>query len=120
MKQSKAYGRHYKFNFEEDGDKKMLGNRTASKFASALGDDWHGIDEPTQTALVDSVLSFEDEEPLVAHLQHWWSFSDQQAVAIANLSFEAGYGNLSRRAIRKLRPLMEAGIAYDTRGRSLP
>ncbi len=114
MKKSKAYGRNYEFNFEEEGDKKLLGNRTASKFAKALGDDWHALDEAAQTDLVDSVLSFEDEEPLVAHLQHRWKLTEQQAVAVASLSLEAGYGNLSRRAIHKLRPLMEEWVAFST------
>ena len=114
MKKSKTYGRHYEFNFEEDGDKKLLGNRTGSKFAKTLGEDWLALEEAEQTTLVDSILSFEDEEPLIAHLQHRWKLTEQQAVAVASLSLEAGYGNLSRRAIHKLRPLMEEGVAFST------
>ncbi len=114
MKKSKTYGRHFEFNFEEDGEKKMLGNRTASKFSAALGNEWQALDEAAQTALVDSVLTFEDEQPLVEHLEHHWKLSGEQAQAIAELSLEAGYGNISRRAINKLRPLMEAGTPFST------
>jgi len=113
MKKSKTYERHYEFNFEEDGDKKMLGNRTASKFSAALGEQWQALGEATQTTLVDSVLTFEDEQPLLEHLQQHWKFTKPQAQAVAELSLEAGYGNISRRAINKLRPLMEAGVPFS-------
>lgn len=114
LKKTKKQPIEYQFNFEEDGDKKMLGNRTGSRFAEALGDTWDDMDERTQTALVDRVLTFEDEQPLIDHLQHQWKFSQQQAEAVANLPLEAGNGNISRRAINKLRPLLEQGTPYAT------
>ncbi|QDU56741.1 CRISPR-associated endonuclease Cas9/Csn1 [Aeoliella mucimassa] len=109
----------YTFNFEGDGEKKLIGNRTAAKFSEALGQPWDDMDEPTRTRLVDSVLTFEDEQPLLHHLQQHWQFGEQQAVAVANLTLEAGYGNISRRAINKLRPLMEQGQAYSTARRQI-
>ena len=104
----------YTLNFEEDGNKKMLGNRTASKFATALGDAWHQLDREAQSKLVDAVLSFEDEQPLLDHLEHRWKLSAEQGAAVVGISLEAGYGNVSRRAVTKLRPLMQQGVPYST------
>lgn len=119
LKKSKKQPVEFKFNFELSGEKKLLGNRTGAKFAAALGSTWDDMDESARTALVDSVLTFEDEPQLLDHLQQHWRLSEQQAVAIANLTLEPGYGNLSRRAIRKLRLLMEQCDSYSTARRAI-
>src|SRR5690606_9810204 len=102
LKKRPEYERPYEFNFEQGGDKKLVGNRTATKFAKVLGDAWHVLDERAQTALVDDVLRFEDEEKLVTHLCDRWKLAEETAWKIADLHLEPGYASHSRRAMRKL------------------
>ena len=40
MKKSREWNRNYVFNFEEAGDKEIIGNRTAAKMLDVLGDRW--------------------------------------------------------------------------------
>ncbi len=113
LKKSKEYGRHYQFNFEREGaDKRLVGNRTAVKFAEALGGTWANLANEQRTRLVEEVLRFEDEDELSDHLRKNWNYSEPQIAAIVNLNLEPGYGSLSQRAIRKVLPLMEAGMRY--------
>jgi CRISPR-associated endonuclease Csn1 len=114
MKKSPQYGRNYEFNFESGGDKKLVGNRTAAKLIGAIGDCWQSFSTEQQTEFVDDILSFESENELVAHLQRRWKLTESLALAVADLRLEDGYGNLSRRAIVRLRPLMEQGESYAT------
>jgi CRISPR-associated endonuclease Csn1 len=113
LKKRPEYERPYEFNFEQGGDKKLVGNRTATKFAKVLGDAWYALDERAQTTLVDDVLRFEDEEKLVAHLCDRWKFDAEIGWQIADLHLEPGYASHSRRAIRKLLPLMREGVPYS-------
>lgn len=114
MKRSREYGRNYTFNLEEGGDKRMVGNRTAAKLAAVLGDRWRGLGSEKQRQLVNEILSFESEEPLVGRLQRGWGFDAPAARTIAQTRFEPGYGSLSRKAISKLLPLLRQGVAYAT------
>jgi len=114
MRKSKEYGRHFQFNFELGGDKRIVGHRTDAKMIAALGDDWTARSDDEKTALVEDILRFEDEEQLLARLVDHWKFTPQQAQAVADASFEQGYGSHSRRAIRKLleKGGMRQGVPY--------
>jgi CRISPR-associated endonuclease Csn1 len=114
MKKSKVYGRDYVFNFEEGGDKKLIGNRTGASLANVLGDRWNAMDGATQNRLVDDLLSFDDEVALKRRLIASWELSSNLADRVADLGFESGYASLSRRAMRNLQPILEAGTQYAT------
>lgn len=114
MKKSREYGRNFEFNFEQGGDKKLIGNRTAAKMLTAIGAAWEQLSEQKQTELIDDALSFESESQLVSHLKRRWNLTESQSLAIADLRLEDGYGSLSRRAIGQLRPLMEEGMSFAT------
>lgn len=114
MKKSREYGRNYTFNFEERGEKHLLGNRTAAKLVAILGDRWRELSAEKQRQLVNEILSFESEEPLITRLTGGWGFDAQTARAIAETPLEPGYGSLSRKAISRLLPLLRQGIQYAT------
>jgi CRISPR-associated endonuclease Csn1 len=119
MKKSREYGRNYTFNFEEGGDKHLVGNRTGAKLLAVLGERWRQLAPERQRQLVDEVLSFESEAPLVARLERAWGFDADAARAIAETRWEPGYGALSRKAIRKLLPLLAGGVPYATARKQL-
>ena len=114
FKKSKEYKRNYTFNFEEGGDKKLLGNRTAGKMFAVLGDTWADLQASDQAELIDEILSFESEEALAARLAKAWDFSPGDAAEVAGKVFEAGYASHSRKAINKLLPRLEEGVPYAT------
>jgi CRISPR-associated endonuclease Csn1 len=114
FKKSKEYARNYTFNFEEGGDKKLIGNRTAAKMASRLGEVWMALEPEKQSELVDEILAFESEEALARRLQSGWDLSPDSAQAVAGLRFEPDYASHSRKAMRKLLPKMGQGIQYAT------
>jgi CRISPR-associated endonuclease Csn1 len=119
MKKSREYGRNYIFNFEEGGEKHLVGNRTAAKLVGALGDRWRQMGAQDQKRLVDEVLSFESEEPLITRLTTGWGFDVPSARAVAQTVFEPGYGSLSRRAVSRLLPLLRHGMPYATARKEL-
>src|SRR5690606_31194179 len=106
--------RKWEFNFEAGGEKKLVGNRTASKMLEILGDRWREMSADRQALLVDDILRFESEEELAAHLQRAWGFTSTDAAALSEVEFEPGHHSLSRRAIRKLLPRMEQGEPFAT------
>lgn len=61
------------------------------------------------------LYSFEGEDnELVEKLKLNFGFSADCAKALANLSFESEYGNLSAKAIRKILPHLKDGLNYST------
>jgi len=114
MKRSPEYGRNYSFNFEEGGEKRLVGNRTAAKMAAALGERWHQLNLDEQNRLVDEILSFESEEPLIGRLKTGWGLDDVQARAVAETPLEPGHGALSRKAIARVLPGMREGKRFAT------
>ncbi|MBN2473376.1 MAG: type II CRISPR RNA-guided endonuclease Cas9 [Pirellulales bacterium] len=114
MKRSREFGRNYSFNFEEGGEKDLVGNRTAAKMVSALGDRWHELTPDQQNRLVDEILSFESEEPLVGRLVNGWGLSEAQARTVAETPLEPGYAALSRKALARVLPGMRQGKPFAT------
>ncbi len=114
MKKSKTYQRQWTFNFEESGEKNLIGNRTNAKLVDRLGDAWTSCSANEQEAIVDEMLSFESEEALARRLQSHWSLPAELAVAAADVVFEPGHAALSRKAILRLLPALENGTSYST------
>ncbi len=112
FKKSKEYDRNYVFNFEAGGDSKMIGNRTAAKLAKILGPKWFSIGKEKQTDLVNEILAAESEERLQQRMLAGFALSSADAAAISRVALEEGYASLSRRAIRRLMPLLNDGMQY--------
>jgi len=112
--------RGYSFNLEEGGEKKLVGNRTAAKFVAAIGKGrWADLSEADRDRLVEDLLSFEKTDPLVQRLIRAWGFSEAEAVQIAEIQLEPDYCRLSRRALRRVVPLLERGEHYATTRKKL-
>ena len=65
------------------------------------------------------LYSFEDDdsklgnEKLIAKISELYGFDKEYASVIANVVFEADYGSLSAKAIRKILPYMRKGMEYS-------
>ncbi len=106
--------RGYEFNLEAGGEKKILGNTTSARLFKALGDRWIALPESDRERLVDEILAFEREDALAQRLVTAWGFDEGTASTAATTRFEQGYCALSRKALRKVLPGMEAGERFAT------
>ncbi len=114
LKKSKDSDLDLRFNLEQGGEKKIVGNRTAAKLLAVLGQRWQNMPDDQRRRLVDEILSFEKEEPLARRLEKAWGFSPSEAANVAALDFEPGYHAFSRQAIAKILPRLQQGHPLAT------
>ena len=119
MKKDKEYQRNFVFNFEIGGEKGILGNRTAAKMFGLLGEQWTDLSDAEKHRMIDEILSFESEEPLVGRLVNGWGLKEEVARSVARTLLEQGYGSVSRKAAKILLPLLEKGVPFSTARKEL-
>ncbi|MGH9403182.1 MAG: type II CRISPR RNA-guided endonuclease Cas9 [Terriglobia bacterium] len=103
----------YAFNLERGGEKTLRGNRTASALYKVFGEQWHGFSRTRQDEIVNYLNSFQKPERLAAAAQKKFDLTVDVAKRFSEVTLESDYMNLSRRAMEKLLPLLEAGMAYS-------
>lgn len=102
------------FNLERGGETKLKGNTTAARIRKAIGDTWDRMDYQMQCSIVSALMGVERFETLQRMGQEDWGLTLDQATALAKVHLEEGYGSLSKRALKKLLPLMEQGMSFKT------
>src|SRR5579884_273282 len=102
-----------KFKMERGGEKQLVGNRTAAKLREILGDRWDRMPSEERDRLVEDWLSFVNDEALKRRAIRHWGMTEKQATDFAKVELESGHCGLSRQALKKLLPLMEAGKSYS-------
>ncbi len=103
-------GEGWECNLERGGEKKLPGNRTSAQIRKVIGDaTWEDLGRERQKALVDTLIAFLRADTLEEHLHRVWGFNREVASQLAGLPLEQGYHSFSRRAIRRLLPLLEQG-----------
>ncbi len=111
-KKSKEYDRVTTFNFEFDGDAKLIGNRTTAKVLNILGPKWHAMPLADRNRLVDEMLQFESSDKLQTRLCQAFGYDEATASALSRIFLEQGFGRISRRALSKLLPKMRDGLNF--------
>jgi len=102
------------FTLEEGGETRFIGNRTGAKLRGILGEHWDGLSDDDRTRIIHDVRSFQNVDALTNRARRCWGLDETTARTLAQAELEPGYSNLSRKAIDKLLPLMEKGVAYST------
>ena len=110
----KQIDKEIEFNLERGGETKLKGNVTAVRIRKAMGDKWDALDDKRKDAVVGEIMGAHKRETLVRRGKEAWGLNDEEAEKFSKISLEEGYGALSRKAIRKLLPLMEQGISFKT------
>ncbi len=101
-----------KFNLEEGGEKRIVGNRTAAKFIEALGlDEWRNLEERLRDGLIELLRSVTSETALIRIVQEGFGFTAEQAKNFSEISLEDGVSAYSRTAIEMLLPLLREGLS---------
>lgn len=104
----------WEFNLERGGESKIEGDRTTAKLRGVLGALWDGLDDARKNRLVLLVHSTNKDEVLMRVAVRDFGVNEEQASALTKLRLEDGYLALSRRAVRKLLPLLERRVPYAT------
>ncbi|MBI1357682.1 MAG: type II CRISPR RNA-guided endonuclease Cas9 [Acidobacteria bacterium] len=106
-------GNKMKFNLEEGGEKRLVGDRTAQHMRQAIGELWDSLTPSRQERIVTELLEADDDIPALSlGLAQRWGLERDQALALARTKLEPGYAALSLKAIRKLSPCVEAGERF--------
>jgi CRISPR-associated endonuclease Csn1 len=103
-----ALPRGVKFNYEEGGEKRLVGNRTQAKFLAILGERWEQLTPAERDQLTLEVLHYQKADALRKRLVEHWRFGERQAEALAEVTLEPGYAAHSRPALERLVEVMEA------------
>ncbi len=102
-----------KFNLEFEGEKAIIGNRTARKLRDIFGDQrWDAMPAEQRDAVVTDLLSIQNADALKRLGGKRWGLDHEAAGRLAAVALESDYCNLSRKALAKVLPLMEAGMQY--------
>lgn len=101
----------YRFNIDEGGETRFVGNRTAAQFIDVLGDLWKNLLPEQQNRLVVDYLKSKDElNPMQRSIVEL-SLDDKHAKKLAAIKLEQGYCNFSRKALSKLLPHLQEGFS---------
>ena len=114
-----ALPRGTKFNLEEGGEKRMLGNATAAKLRKIFGDRWDSFSEEEQDQIVEDIRSIVKDEALVKRGITKWGLDEESARKLTEVQLPDGYCRFSRKALQKLVPLLEQGKRLQTAIREL-
>jgi CRISPR-associated endonuclease Csn1 len=102
----------YAFNLERAKNESIKGNRTNADFYAVFGERWLKMTPEERDQTVEYVHAFQKPDKLRRAAQKRWGLSDEAAEKLSEITLEADYMNLSRRAMEKLMPLLEQGMAY--------
>jgi len=103
-----------KFNLERGGEKRMCGDRTTSAMINIFGDIWNEMPEKDQDRVINDLRSYEKTDALRKRAKKEWKLEGEALQAFLDVRLEEGYGNISRKALMKLVPLLEEGTPYST------
>lgn len=104
-----------KINLEGGGETRLIGNRTATAFHKILGDTWTLWSDEQKRRIVAEVMNCqENEQGLSGNIIAEFNIDEKMALSLSMVNLEPRYCKLSKRAIRKILPLLENGTAYAT------
>ncbi|MCF6216203.1 MAG: type II CRISPR RNA-guided endonuclease Cas9 [Emcibacter sp.] len=100
------------FNTESEKRKDLQGDETAAKLMEKdrWGTAWLDLDLKTQDEIVNKLLDVEKEEELISWLCDSHGLSEDQAFRVADCPLPAGYGSLSKLALGRILPPLQADV----------
>ncbi len=102
------------FNLQDGGEEKLPGNRLASKIKKIIGKKWDDLSPQDKNQMVLDLWGIQSDDRLAKRAQKHWGLEEGQAREFAKIGLEDGYCALSKKAIRKILPLLEEGKSYMT------
>jgi CRISPR-associated endonuclease Csn1 len=105
-----------KFNLEDAKRAELKGNATSAVLSKKelFGKAWFEFDASLQDDIAQHLVADESEAELILWLQANTGVDEQRAQAIASVGLPEGYGSLSRAALVRILPALQAGVVtYD-------
>jgi len=110
---------------EEEG--RLLGNETNANLAAIFteqstttGQGWWAVSEETRERIVADLMSVEKKETLTSRGMTAWNLKPKTAEEFAKCRLSGKYSNLSRKAMRRLMPLLEEGLTVAEAVMAIP
>lgn len=103
--------KNVRFNFEEGGEKGLVGNKTNAIFAEAFGDRWFSMLPEEQERAILEALHYRKPDKFMERASRVWGLSREQAENL--LKVEDGYARHSKQALLRLVEAMEQGLHYS-------
>ncbi len=106
----------WRFNLEAGKETKLKGNEVAARLIKVFGRDrWLIMSDREKYQLISELNSDITDKTLRRRAVEVWGLNDPEKVdVLVKMSLPAGYCALSRKALKKLVPLMRAGMPYET------
>lgn len=100
------------FNLQRGGETKLKGNLTNSLMTAVFGERWTTMSDEERKQLVEEWRTIEAEESLIRRAIEHWRLDEAGAKWLADHPAPSGHCLISRKAIRKLIPLMRQGHRF--------
>lgn len=107
------------FNLERGGEERLVGHRTDAKLRRVFGDRWDSMSEVDRDAVVEDLLSYEDESALKRRGLARWGLNEDAATRFAATTLETDRASHCRDALAALAAKMRDGVSYMTARREL-
>lgn len=100
------------FNLQRGGETKLKGNLTNTHMAVVFAERWAEMSEADKMQAVEDWRTIEQKDSLVRRAIEYWKLDEAGAQWLADKPAPNGYCMYSRKAIRKLLPLMMEGKRF--------
>jgi CRISPR-associated endonuclease Csn1 len=100
------------FNLQRGGETRLKGNLTNTLMAEVFAERWPEMSDEDKMQAVEDWRTIEQKESLVRRAIEHWKLDETGAQWLADKPAPNGYCMYSRKAIRKLLPLMAAGMRF--------
>ncbi len=100
------------FNLQRGGEKRLKGNLTNAHMAEVFTERWPGMSDEEKKKVVEDWRTIPEDESLIRRVMEYWKLDETGAKWLALKPAPSGYCMYSRKAIRKLLPLMAKGMRF--------
>ena len=100
------------FNLQRGGETRLKGNLTNAHMAVVFAERWPEMSDEDKMQVVEDWRTIEQKESLIRRAIEHWKLDEAGAEWLAEKPAPNGYCMYSRKAIRKLLPLMATGMRF--------
>ncbi len=100
------------FNLQRSGETKLRGNITNAHMTVVFAERWAEMPDTDKMQVVDDWRTIEQKDSLIRRAIEHWKLDEAGAQWLADKPAPNGYCKYSRKAIRKLLPLMATGMRF--------
>ncbi len=100
------------FNLQRGGETKLKGNFTNAHMTEVFGERWARMSDEEKKQAVEDWRTIPEDESLIRRALEYWKLDETGADWLKKRSAPSGYCMISRKAIRKLLPLMREGVRF--------